>query len=451
MSLLNLDSGGRERSRKPLKVLLGIGGLAAVVALASTLAANININSGPVEFGQGVASTTACDSDGITVTPYSTFVNAADAGTHMFTSLTVGGIDSRPGKCEGKIFVIKAYGDGNSPLDLFKWESNAYDESTNPDREWREIARYDYIEIWKDANQFTWISDGSDDDDVTSEVSDITNTSFTLDLTSIAYEIRRTPLASAQSIKRITIETKQGDEVIPDSGDYVADFTSGSTIFDTTPLFSLDAATSSPDGSAWADPLTNSSLTLSGDLVKSTAETDQVDFGSASGLADLGNALSGMDRVTVEMWIKFNNNISGDFLSRPFSFGKSVGDVQSGGYGLFFSNGSLGINTYNDDILGFPTSSINGSWHHIIWVASSGSRYTQKIYVDGALQQLTRTINPNEDASLRTMAFSGQIAVNLQYGPGNSSDLKVGAVNVYAGEMPLASIAGRNIFFQSRL
>lgn len=447
MSVLNFDSPRGPRSGKSLKLALGASAVVVIVALASTLAANININSGPVEFGQGVASTTACD-DSITVTPYSTFVNAANAGTHMFTSLKISGIDSRPGKCEGKVFVIKAYGDSGQ-LDLFNWEANVFNPNARVASEWQETARYNSIEIWKAADKFVWISDGSDDDDVSSETSDLENTSFTLDLTSGGVAIRRNPLASAQSVKRITVETKQGDEVVPDIGDYVVDYTSGSTIFDPTPVFSVDALTSAPNGSVW-NTSAGSSLTLSTDLVKSISETDQVDFGSASGIADLGNALSGMDRLTVEMWIKFNNSVGGDFLSRPFSFGKSITDITSSGYGLFFSNGSLGINTWYDDILGFPTSSINGGWHHIIWVASSGTRYTQKIYVDGVLQQLTRTINPNEDAILRSMAYSGEIGINLQWG-GSSSELKVGAVNIYAGEMPQVSIAGQNMLFQSRL
>jgi hypothetical protein len=41
--------------------MIGIGAIAGVVALSSTLAASINLNDGaPVEFGQGIAQTTAC-------------------------------------------------------------------------------------------------------------------------------------------------------------------------------------------------------------------------------------------------------------------------------------------------------------------------------------------------------------------------------------------------------
>jgi len=366
----------------------------------------------------------------------------------MFTSLKISGIDSRPGKCEGKVFVIKAYGDSGQ-LDLFNWETNVFNPNARVASGWQETARYNSIEIWKAADKFVWISDGSDDDDVSSETSDIENTSFTLDLTSGAALIRRNPLASAQSVKRITVETKQGDEVVPDIGDYVVDYTSGSTIFDPTPLFSVDAATSAPNGSVW-NTSAGSSLTLSTDLVKSISETDQVDFGSASGIADLGTAFNGMDRVTVEMWVKFNNP-GGEWSSRPFSFGRSNNDVQQGGYGLFFYDGYLGINTYQNDILGFPTAAIDGSWHHIIWIASTGGRYTQKIYIDGVLQQLSRIYNLYEDVNFRSSISNGQIGVNLQYMGGSSSAMKVGAINIYAGEMPQVSAAGRNMFFQSRL
>ena len=62
MSLLDFNelSTKRSGSRKPLKLVLGIGALVGVIALGSTLAANINLNSGaPVEFGQGVTQTTS--------------------------------------------------------------------------------------------------------------------------------------------------------------------------------------------------------------------------------------------------------------------------------------------------------------------------------------------------------------------------------------------------------
>ena len=59
MELLNLSSDGGyspKRSNK-FRAVIGVGVIAAAVGLSSTLAANISINAGPVEFGQGDAST----------------------------------------------------------------------------------------------------------------------------------------------------------------------------------------------------------------------------------------------------------------------------------------------------------------------------------------------------------------------------------------------------------
>ena len=93
MSILNFDGPSGRGFGKPLKVILGIGALAAAIAIASTLAANININSGPVEFGQGVAQTTACD-DSIMITPRSTFINTSGGESNGSQVVTVGAVNS---------------------------------------------------------------------------------------------------------------------------------------------------------------------------------------------------------------------------------------------------------------------------------------------------------------------------------------------------------------------
>ena len=113
MTILNFDSSRGPRSGKSLKLVFGIGGLIAAIAIGSTLASNININSGPVEFGQGVAQTAACDGS-ITVSPMSSFVNSVDTstlGSFLFTGIQVSEVDSSVGKCQGKTLTFKAYGD----------------------------------------------------------------------------------------------------------------------------------------------------------------------------------------------------------------------------------------------------------------------------------------------------------------------------------------------------
>ena len=96
-------------ARKKPKALFAVLLLfASGLVLNTTLAANINLNSGQrVEFGQGVAMTTACSgSTELTVTPRSSFVNASGSGSFYLSSITVSGI---PSSCNGVDFQISAY------------------------------------------------------------------------------------------------------------------------------------------------------------------------------------------------------------------------------------------------------------------------------------------------------------------------------------------------------
>ena len=112
---------GSER-KKP-KVLFGsvlllfAGGL----FLNTTLAANINLNSGGrVEFGQGVSITTACSQgSSLTITPQSEFRNVAGSGAYYVKSIKVSGI---PSSCNGKDFNISLYDNvaDSGPLPIFE-------------------------------------------------------------------------------------------------------------------------------------------------------------------------------------------------------------------------------------------------------------------------------------------------------------------------------------------
>ena len=82
-------------SKLKYKVVVGVGGLAGLFGIGSTLAANISLNNGgAVEFGQGVAQTAACDDDGFKVTPVTRYDNAHS----MFrvTKLQVSGLNLTP-------------------------------------------------------------------------------------------------------------------------------------------------------------------------------------------------------------------------------------------------------------------------------------------------------------------------------------------------------------------
>ncbi len=118
------ESTGKRRNFKgvlALVLLMVLGGS----YIQTTLAANINLNSGSsVEFGQGVAATTACSgATNLTITPASSFVNASGGGAHYFSSVTVANI---PSGCHGKDFIINAYGNSNAaPLALFNSTSTS--------------------------------------------------------------------------------------------------------------------------------------------------------------------------------------------------------------------------------------------------------------------------------------------------------------------------------------
>ena len=119
MNTLNLGSDEIPATKKKsntrnLKIALGLAAVILVPTIGSTLAGTIAINSGAaVEFGQGIAQATACDTNGITVTPASSFTNSAGAGTFALGTVTIAGIADT---CNGKIFKIRAYGNTGEPI-----------------------------------------------------------------------------------------------------------------------------------------------------------------------------------------------------------------------------------------------------------------------------------------------------------------------------------------------
>ena len=90
------------------KALAVLAALSIFTFVGSTLASNITLNgSAPVEFGQGVAQTTACTgNESLVVTPFSNFDNSAS--TFSLTDVTISNI---PDNCIGKDFRISVFSD----------------------------------------------------------------------------------------------------------------------------------------------------------------------------------------------------------------------------------------------------------------------------------------------------------------------------------------------------
>jgi hypothetical protein len=131
MEILKFDNAPQKRtSRKKssTKGLLAVAGFAAIAVLGSTLAANISLNSGTLEFGQGVAVTSACDGDGITATPKAVFVNTSGSGSFNLASVAFSGVSTA---CANKVFTLNAYGDTSAtPLNIATVGATSYNVAT---------------------------------------------------------------------------------------------------------------------------------------------------------------------------------------------------------------------------------------------------------------------------------------------------------------------------------
>ena len=117
MSLFNFDPGAnRPRKSRKLITFIAIGVIAGAVTLSTTLAAKLSLNTnGRTEFGQGVISTTSCDTGGIKVTPINSFFNQQRAGTFTFNAIQVEQISAN---CQGKDFIIKVLNQDGQALEL---------------------------------------------------------------------------------------------------------------------------------------------------------------------------------------------------------------------------------------------------------------------------------------------------------------------------------------------
>ena len=108
MTSFNFDVQKPTSSRPGLKILLAIGLIAGIVSLSSTLASNININTGhAIEFGQGITQVTACTgTDYVIVTPTSTYINGVGSTEFSLNSFSLTHI---PASCWGKSFLFQSY------------------------------------------------------------------------------------------------------------------------------------------------------------------------------------------------------------------------------------------------------------------------------------------------------------------------------------------------------
>jgi hypothetical protein len=96
---------------KNRKLLFGAIILLALPVIGTTLAASITLGTNnAVQFGQGVAQATGCDSS-ITITPVTSFTNSAGSGSFYVDTITIGNIADT---CTATTMKLNAYGDSSS-------------------------------------------------------------------------------------------------------------------------------------------------------------------------------------------------------------------------------------------------------------------------------------------------------------------------------------------------
>jgi hypothetical protein len=133
MEILKFEGAPQKPVRKnktSVRGLVALAGFAAVAVLGSTLAANISLNSGPIEFGQGVQVASACD-DVITLTPKAIFINGTSP-SFILSTIGFSGVDAASTTtCQGKTLTLNAYGDtGSTPVQLATAGSTALTAAT---------------------------------------------------------------------------------------------------------------------------------------------------------------------------------------------------------------------------------------------------------------------------------------------------------------------------------
>ena len=128
MSIFDFDSASHKPKRNgKLIALISLGALVGAITLGTTLAARLTLNTnGRTEFGQGVMSTTACDTNGILVTPINSFFNKTKAGTFTFNAIQFQHISAN---CAGKDFIIKVYNQNGEEIEITRDGSSAYKEA----------------------------------------------------------------------------------------------------------------------------------------------------------------------------------------------------------------------------------------------------------------------------------------------------------------------------------
>ncbi len=189
------ETSKKSKSKLTLKlVLLAVASFIGYSMLGTTFAANVQLGSGVVEFGQGVRLATAC-SPSLTLTPYATFSNASgNNGSYRLTNIDVTNFGNN---CAGKDFIIRAY-DSVTANALVLYQTGG----TN---------NYDSVRVYNNNGTYTLADSGLTQSEITSITGGFRVTLFnSASPASVA-------MAPAGSVFRFTVETAEHDATLTQS------------------------------------------------------------------------------------------------------------------------------------------------------------------------------------------------------------------------------------------
>ena len=91
------------------------------------------------------------------------------------------------------------------------------------------------------------------------------------------------------------------------------------------------------------------------------------------------------------MWVNLADSGSAQNAAGSMLFCWSNGSG-SYNYNIYHYGSKIGFNTFSSEVYGINSSSLEGTWKHLVFVMTEGTSSevsTQKIYVDGVAQSLS--------------------------------------------------------------
>jgi uncharacterized repeat protein (TIGR02543 family) len=189
----------------------------------------------------------------------------------------------------------------------------------------------------------------------------------------------------------------------------------------------------------WTERISNAAgTTATGGMTKGTSPISVVFAGKESSNSDrftgsIGST-TGLSAVTVEMWIRLDDNGSTQNATGSMLFAWSA-NAGTANYNIYHQGGKLGFNTFASELYGINSSTHEQKWRHLVFVMSTGAVTTQKIYVNGVLQTLSYQLG----SAMGTRAFNSSgsfVAMDNPYSA-NTWNAKgnLGLLRVYKGEL----------------